>query len=253
MTPGQLVKAVSIALDVPEETVVQHDRNLVVAGLRTTGARGRNAPHVTTLDAARLLVATLGSVRTKDSVETVEFFEQAIFNSRRAEREALRKRLGEPPAEIADPEDGADIAISNLPRGHNFIEGLAAVIAEASKPIDDLQAHLMRFSNLGLTCSSFGGGAIGGLRGVADYFVPRGNHPVGKESQREREEREYCRTGISQTRIVGGTAIMLLGSAFRDNGLQYANAREAYLAGYGARDAKKAPAKARKKVGKGVA
>ena len=94
---------------------------------------------------------------------------------------------------------------------------------------------------------------VKGLRGVADYFVPRGNHPVGKESQREREEREYCRTGISQTRIVGGTAIMLLGSAFRDNGLQYANAREAYLAGYGARDAKKAPAKARKKVGKGVA
>ena len=66
MTPGQLVKAVSIALDVPEETVVQHDRNLVVAGLRTTGARGINAPPVTYQDAARLFVATLASIRTKD-------------------------------------------------------------------------------------------------------------------------------------------------------------------------------------------
>ena len=60
MTPGELVKAISIALDVPEETVVQHDRNLAVAGLRTTGARGRNAPHVTYLDAARVIVAMLG-------------------------------------------------------------------------------------------------------------------------------------------------------------------------------------------------
>ena len=36
MTPGQLVKAVALALDVPEETVTQHGpENLVVTGLRT--------------------------------------------------------------------------------------------------------------------------------------------------------------------------------------------------------------------------
>ena len=67
MTPGQLVKAVAIALDIPEETVTQHDRNLVVAGLRTTGARGRNAPDVTSLDAARLMVASLAAIRVEDS------------------------------------------------------------------------------------------------------------------------------------------------------------------------------------------
>jgi hypothetical protein len=79
MTPGQLVHAVSIALDIPEETVVQHDRNLVVAGLRTKGGRGRSAPDVTPLDAARLLIAALASIRIKDSVEAVLAFERAIF------------------------------------------------------------------------------------------------------------------------------------------------------------------------------
>ena len=79
MTPGQLVKAMSIALNTPLETVTQHDRNLAIAGLRTTGARGRNAPHVTTLDAARLLAAILGSIRTMDSVVTVEGLESAVL------------------------------------------------------------------------------------------------------------------------------------------------------------------------------
>ena len=80
MTPGQLVQAMSIALNTPLETVTQHDRNLAVAGLRTTGARGRNAPHVTTLDAARLLAAILGSIRTMDSVVTVEGLESAVLH-----------------------------------------------------------------------------------------------------------------------------------------------------------------------------
>ena len=79
MTPGQLVQAMSIALNTPLETVTQHDRNLAVAGLRTTGARGRNAPHVTTLDAARLLAAILGSIRTMDSVVTVKGLESAVL------------------------------------------------------------------------------------------------------------------------------------------------------------------------------
>jgi hypothetical protein len=240
MTPGQLVKAVSIALDVSEETVVQHDRNLVVAGLRTTGARGRHAPHVIPLDAARLLVATLGSIRTKDSVETVEFFEQEIFvpPETREEREARARRYGHPiRQDMDDPEQKVDIVIRNLPKNHNFIEGLAAVIAEASKPIDDLQAYLKRFSNLGLSCSTFAGCSIGGMRGFATYSEPRDDLPL-KLTPQEWEERDYCRSGISQTRSVPGTAIMLLGAAFRDNGLQYANAREAYLAGYGTKEGK---------------
>jgi hypothetical protein len=228
MTPGQLVKAMAIALDVSEKTVTEHDRNLVVAGLRTKGGRGRSAPKVTTLDAARLLVATLGSVRVMDSVETVNVFEMAVLTK----------------SQVADLER-ADIAISSLPAGHNFIEGLAAVIAAASEPIDDLQGYLKRFGDSGVVCNFGGSGAIGGLSGRANYHAPW--EPTPKLTPQEWEERRYCQSGISQTRIVPGSTIMLLGAAFRDDGLRYANPREAYLDGYGTR-ATKNRAKSKKKV-----
>jgi|SRR6516164_7038497 hypothetical protein len=116
MTPGQLVKAVSIALQVPEETVVVHDRNLVVAGLRTKSGRGPSAAKVTPHDAARLLVATLGSARSKDSVHTVREFETAVFRS-------------DPFGFIANIEHPA---LAELPDGHNFIEALTSLIKAAS-------------------------------------------------------------------------------------------------------------------------
>src|SRR6516164_7491190 len=115
MTPGQLVTAVSIAMDVPLETVTQHDRNLAIAGLRTMGARGVNAPHVTTLDAARLVVATLASVRTKDSVETVLKFESINFDSGNPGKRSLLIP-----------------GLADLPDRHNFVEALASLIERAS-------------------------------------------------------------------------------------------------------------------------
>lgn len=229
MTPGQLVKAVSTALDVPEETVTQHDRNLVVAGLRTKGGRGRSAPEVTHLDAARLLVATLGSIRAKDSVETVQEFERAIFVPRRSDRAA--ELMGEP-----------DIALKRLPENHNVLEGLAAVISEASQPIGDLEKFLDRFSDLGVSISSLRHAAIGGLRGLADYHVTYARQPALTEEQQK--QMAYCRQGIHQDRRVFGTAIMLIGAAFRDNGLRFADAGEAYQAGYGTKTPKSKKAKA---------
>jgi hypothetical protein len=94
MTPGQLVKAVAIALDVPEETVTQHDRNLVVAGLRTKGGRGRSAPAVTPMDAARLFVATLASIRIRDSAEVVRSFENTEFSPPMSDADFLWLRSG---------------------------------------------------------------------------------------------------------------------------------------------------------------
>src|SRR5262245_51999266 len=73
-TPGELVAAVSKLLGVPQPTVAQHDRNLVVAGLRSKSGRGRSAPKVTPRDAAHLLAAVMGSVMVKDSAEVVERF-----------------------------------------------------------------------------------------------------------------------------------------------------------------------------------
>jgi hypothetical protein len=236
MTPGQLVKAVSIALEVPEETVVQHDRNLVVAGLRTKGGRGRSAPQVTPLDAARLLVATLASFRTKDSVTTVEQFEHAIFEPPDKPRyfSVGGIRLRDKP----DP-DGAkriDSAILDLPTTHNLVDGLAAIIRDASRPIDNFQSFLNRFGKLGVSCSSPSGNARIGEVTFVGYSVPR---EILADVPRESwEDRQHSTPGIRQDRMVSGTAIMLLGAAFRDNGLRYASAYEAYLAGYGTKNQK---------------
>lgn len=77
-TPGELVHAIAEALGVPEPTVVVHDRNLVVAGLRTKGGRGRSAAKITANDAANLLIAVAGSTgynaAIKDSASTATAF-----------------------------------------------------------------------------------------------------------------------------------------------------------------------------------
>jgi hypothetical protein len=75
-SPGQFVRKFSQLLSIPEATIVLHDRNLVVAGLRSKSGRGNSAARVTARDAAHLLVAVLGSSLVKDSVETVRRYKQ---------------------------------------------------------------------------------------------------------------------------------------------------------------------------------
>jgi hypothetical protein len=257
MTPGQLVKAVSIALDMPVETITQHDRNLAIAGVRTMGARGRHAPHATPLDAARLLVATLGSVRVKDSVETLRMFEntqkqpeldwpKVIADSRargmKVTGEQERHLLGNP-RKFSDP------AIDALPQTHNFIEGLAALISAASGPIEDLDQYLQRFAEIYIEC---GGpvwirARIGHMsQGSASYEQPRPEPSPKKPAQPEVPRyRQYVRYyGVFQKRDVYGVAIMLLGKAFRDGGLPFETTKEAVGALLGLN----APTKSKKKV-----
>lgn len=69
-TPGQLVKCLSDALDIPEPTVVLYDRLLAENGLRSKGGRGTSAAKVTAMDAANLLLAILGSPVTGASIRT---------------------------------------------------------------------------------------------------------------------------------------------------------------------------------------
>jgi hypothetical protein len=195
MTPGQLVKAISIALDTPEEVVVQHDRNLAVAGLRTTGARGRNAPHVTYLDAARVIAATLGSIRTKDSVETVRKME----NSRPSDT-----GVKVPIREIVE-----------LPFEHSFVDALASMIKKTSEALsssDKSWPVLAYLRAVQIHCDMPGGGGTLSIptddRTCNHY---RYNSPK-KETVRDR--------GIYQLRFVFGETILLMGLAFRDNGLK---------------------------------
>ena len=212
MTPGQLVQAMSIALNTPLETVTQHDRNLAVAGLRTTGARGRNAPHVTTLDAARLLAAILGSIRTMDSVVTVEGLESAVLY-RQGDAEPgstdtfvfVDKRHRKEPAQDFS-------AIAALPRQHSFIEALDALIKFAIALPSEDEAERLSYAHI--FCSM--------PWGTASIFIPGA-----------REQLEYgpgkrqLELGIEQTRTIYGYVLLVLGIAFRENGLNYLTAKKA--------------------------
>jgi hypothetical protein len=116
-SPGELVSKVSDLLGISEPTIVQHDRNLVVAGLRSKSGRGTSAARVTPRDAARLLVAVLGSHHVKDSVQTV----------RRYSETRLHKTLSQGYA-------GTRVAaLMNLQPGHSFVDALEALISAAAE------------------------------------------------------------------------------------------------------------------------
>src|SRR4051812_5015787 len=68
-SPGELVRCVARVLKVSEATVVQYDRNLAEAGLRTKGGRGRSAARITSQDAANLLIVIAGAPITGATVK----------------------------------------------------------------------------------------------------------------------------------------------------------------------------------------
>src|ERR1035437_2127657 len=214
LTPGQLVNAVAIALNVPVETVVQHDRNLVVAGLRTKGGRGHSGAKVTPLEAARLMVAVLGSARVLDSVEAVQAYTEASFH----------------------PQAGSsafDPAIAGLPPNHNFIEALAALITDAGAPFhaDQPRQFRRRFAGMLVVCETRP--TQGGIRhpgvGSAEYkTAQQAKSELNKYDPGVFDyDENYTRYGIYQVRSTAGAAIVLLGQAFRENGLSYETTQEA--------------------------
>jgi hypothetical protein len=73
-TSGELCISVAAALGIPFETTREHLRNIRRAGMISFKGHGRGAAAMTTLDAARLLIAAAGSSFVKDSVETLEGF-----------------------------------------------------------------------------------------------------------------------------------------------------------------------------------
>jgi hypothetical protein len=248
VTPGQLVKAVSIALDVSEETVVQHDRNLVVAGLRTKGGRGRAAPSVNHRDAARLVAAILGSVKVKDSASVVQRLEKIEFIPPRSDAEqlAMLQARGAPmpekfKAQMSSTEKFSDQAIMALPSNHNFVDAIAALIGDASAPVSNLDEHLRRFAPLIISCDSpWWSASIGHMAAPSSAHYRVRNFGKGKPSsaplQEERppvHERYAKQSGITQKRTILGTAIILLGHAFRKDGLDFASTKAALEDCYG--------------------
>jgi hypothetical protein len=102
---GQLVAEV---LGVPETSTASHVRNLREAGLLSKKGRGVTAAHMTTRDAARLLIATAASPNIKDSAETVTSFAK------------LENRYGQPKIRFE--------RYASLNPDHSFIDALVALL-----------------------------------------------------------------------------------------------------------------------------
>lgn len=64
----------------PEASVINYARRLKEAGLMTTGARGKNAPEMTPMDAARLTLAIATTDSPLQCVERVQRFGQIKFS-----------------------------------------------------------------------------------------------------------------------------------------------------------------------------
>ena len=130
-TPGELVKVIAATLGEDEATVTQHDRNLLIAGLRTKGGRGRSAAKVTAHDAARLLTSVLGSHRVRDGVDTVRRYLQTQEHHAHWHQHHPDELRG-----MGKPNVWEDYGIpelASLPREHTFIDALAVLITLASE------------------------------------------------------------------------------------------------------------------------
>ena len=71
---------IASALTTPKKTVIVYARLLKEAGMLTTGARGRHAPEMTPLDAARMTLAILTTESPSQCVERVRRFGQIKYS-----------------------------------------------------------------------------------------------------------------------------------------------------------------------------
>lgn len=109
---------ISATTGVPLATVMDIDRKLVKAELRTKGGRGLHAARMTPLDAARLLTAVLGSPQANMSAEAVQRYSETQPDKAQSSEGLFAA------ARLSD--------LGGLPARHDFVEGLAAVIASAA-------------------------------------------------------------------------------------------------------------------------
>jgi hypothetical protein len=114
----QLAEAVSAVTGMALPTIVDIDRKLASAGLRTLGGRGLNAARMTALDAARLIVALLGSSQARAAGDTVNRYALAYPDETRS----TKGRFSATPIQ----------ALAALPVRHSFVEALAALLNSAA-------------------------------------------------------------------------------------------------------------------------
>lgn len=238
MTPMQLVQAVADATGLPEETIVQHDRNLLVAGLRTKGGRGSSAAKVTYLDAARLLTASLGALRVKYSAETVREHEATAVDLSRSDLSRLELLKKIP-------------ALWRLNLDHGFVSMVAALIeASADKSICEYLEGKSLWPPVRISVSypwtepqiifyddhpDFGDGKIVARFGYRPSLSGKHTPLAWKDDRSEydawweiesaaRATANFSEPGfdvicVKQTRTIEGHSLQVLGQAFREDGV----------------------------------
>lgn len=116
-TPAQLMETISAATGTPLATVIDIDRKLTKAGLRTKGGRGFSAASMTPKDAAHLLTAMLAAPQSNEAVLAVGRYSQTCVDEERSSDRLFG---------VAALDD-----LSELSALHDFITGLSIVIDSA--------------------------------------------------------------------------------------------------------------------------
>ena len=148
VSPTRLVATLSAATGIALPTMVDTDRKLVIARLRTKNGRGRNAARVTSLDAARLITAILASPQANQSADAVERYALTQLDRSRSS------------ARLYDGTGLADLAA--LPDRHCFVDALSAVITSlvngslASVRRDNPDSSLPRIEVFAFTRATYG-------------------------------------------------------------------------------------------------
>lgn len=107
MKSGELIELMAKATGIPSATVAMHFRVAREAGLMTTGARGVNAPEMSLLDAARLLISLAVTDRPSAAAQAM-----TDFGNLHCSRQDIKKKKG---------------ALQVKPQ-HLFEEGVVALI-----------------------------------------------------------------------------------------------------------------------------
>jgi hypothetical protein len=178
-TPGELVHAVAEAFGIPEATVVQYDRNLVAAGLRTKGGRGRSAAQVTSRDAANLFLAIGGApiagASVKETRKTCDRYGALRAWGRTQSFSRVKSKYP---------------TLGKLPDRHSFREAIAALIDSIAAGEFDSPKNPLWYPNVSV---DFGGPDPHGVI-VVNYRAPR-----VQLSYRRSEEMDLP-TGLRQRR-----------------------------------------------------
>ncbi|NJL50678.1 MAG: hypothetical protein HC909_03145 [Blastochloris sp.] len=137
---GGFIVGVASALDLPEATISGAFRVLRESGLMTSGARGVNAPDMTYLDAARMLIAMLVSERPAYAECSVRDFGQLIcleFTPASMRLEMLPELTGEQRAEFTRMSADFTLNGRGLPERHTFEQAVSELIRMYSEDINE--------------------------------------------------------------------------------------------------------------------